>query len=139
MPPGTSVRFDMISKGQEKAVNLTLGELPNQPVAAATAAAATPANRRPKGTNIPLFGLAVAPTTGSIGVVITDLNANGPAADYGFEVGDVILEVAGKKVSSAGEIRNAIQAAEKSGRRTMLMRVKSGDATRYVTWLIARG
>ena len=38
-----------------------------------------------------------------------------------------------------GEIRDAIQAAEKSGRRTMLMRVKSGDASRYVTWPVARG
>jgi serine protease Do len=134
MAPGTSVKFNVISKGEEKTFTITLGELPNQ-----REAAATPGTREPKGTNIPQLGLAVAPRAGTDGVIVTDLDPDGPAADYGFETGDVILEVAGKKVASVGDIRNAIQAAEKSGRRTMLMRVKSGDATRYVTCPVARG
>jgi serine protease Do len=139
MAPGNSTKFDVLSGGQEKTVTITPGELPIQPVGTVSVPPATLANRGPKGTKIPQFGLAVAPRAGSGGVVVTDLDANGPATDYGFEVGDVILEVAGKKVSNVGEIRDAIQAAEKSGRRTMLMRVKSGDASRYVTWPVARG
>jgi serine protease Do len=51
----------------------------------------------------------------------------------------VILEVSGKKVGSAGDVRNAVQAAEKSSRRTVLMRVKSGDSTKYVTLPVGRG
>ena len=110
-----------------------------QPVGAVSVPSATLANRGPKGTKIPRFGLAVASKTGSNGVVVTDLDANGPAADYGFEVGDVILELAAKKVSNVGGIRDAIRAAEKSGRRRMLMGVKSGDTSRYVTRPVARG
>jgi serine protease Do len=108
-------------------------------VAGVVQPAATLANRGPKGTKIPRFGLAVTSKTGSNGVVVTDLDAKGPAADYGFEVGDVILELAAKKVSNVGEIRDAIRAAEKSGRRRMLMGVKSGDNSRYVTRPVARG
>jgi serine protease Do len=139
MAPGTSATFDVISKGQAKMVNITLAELPNQPVAAVAQTAATPTNRVQKGTHIPQLGLAVAAKAGSNGVVVTDLNPNGLAADYGFETGDVILEVAGKKIGSVSDIRNAIQAVEKSGRRTMLMRVKSGEAARYVTWPVTHG
>jgi predicted polyphosphate/ATP-dependent NAD kinase len=37
------------------------------------------------------------------------------------------------------DVRNAIQAVEKSGRRTVLMLVKSGDATKYITLPVSRG
>jgi serine protease Do len=53
--------------------------------------------------------------------------------------GDVILEVGGRKVANAGDVRNAVQAAEKSSRRTVLMRVKSGDGTKYVMLPVGRG
>jgi len=132
MAPGSSVKLTVVRKGQEKTVNITLGELPNQ-----REAAVTPNTREPRGTNIPQLGLAVAPKAG--GVVVTDLNPDGLAAEYGFKTGDVILEMAGKKVGSAGDVRNAIEAAQKSGKRTVLLRVKSGDATSYVTLPVGRG
>ena len=70
---------------------------------------------------------------------VTELEPNGPAAEHGFKPGDIILEVAGKKVATTGDLRTAIQAAEKSGKRTVLVRMKTGDATRYVTLPIHRG
>jgi serine protease Do len=134
MAPGTTVKLTVVRKGQEKAVDVTLGELPVQ-----REAAVTPSPQEPRGANIPQLGLTVAAKAGSDGVVVTNLDPDGVAAEHGFKTGDVILEVAGRKVGSAGEVRNAMQAAERSGRRTVLLRVKSGDATRYVTLPVSRG
>jgi serine protease Do len=133
MPPGTSAKLTVARKGQEKTVSVTLGELPEQ-----REAAVNPDNQ-PKSTNIPPLGLGVAPKAGSEGVVVTDVDDDGTAAEHGMKVGDVILEAGGKKVANAADLRNAVQAAEKSGKRTVLMRVKTGTTARYVTLPIGRG
>jgi serine protease Do len=134
LAPGTSVKLNLMRKGEEKTVNIMLGELPNQ-----REAAITPVTPEPRGTNIPQLGLSVAPKAGSGGLVVTKVNPDGLAAEYGFKTGDVILEMAGKKVTSAADVRNAIAAAEKSGKRTVLLRLKSGDNTRYLTVPLGRG
>jgi serine protease Do len=134
MPPGTAVKLTVVRQGQEKIITVTLGELPEQREAALTLPM-----REPKGSKIPQFGLSVVPRPGGDGMEVTELEPNGPAAEHGFKPGDIILEVAGKKVATTGDLRTAIQAAEKSGKRTVLVRMKTGDATRYVTLPIHRG
>ena len=44
----------------------------------------------------------------------------------------MILEVAGKAVSNPADVRKALDDARKDNKRTVLMRVKSGDGTRFV-------
>ena len=134
LAPGTTVKLTVMRKGQEKTINVTLGELPAQ-----REAALVPGTPEPRGGSIPQLGLTVAPKAGTEGVVVTNVDPDGAAAEHGFRTGDVILEVAGRKVANAGDVRNAVQAAEKSSRRTVLMRVKSGDATKYVTLPVGRG
>jgi serine protease Do len=65
-------------------------------------------------------------------VVVTNVDPNGIASDQGFQTGDVILEVAGKKVANPADVRNALSEAQKDGKRSILMRVKSGEATKFV-------
>jgi serine protease Do len=65
-------------------------------------------------------------------VVVTEVDPNGIASDQGVKTGDVILEVGGKKVADPADIRSALKDAQKDGKRTILMRVKSGDATKFV-------
>jgi serine protease Do len=136
MAPGTSVKLTVLHKAadkwSEKTVSLTLGELPNERVAKADVGRGTP-----NGTQVPRLGLTLAPAgqvagSGNEGVVVTDVDPNGLAADHGFKTGDVILDVANKKVSNPNEVRDAIRDAQKDGKRTVLMRVKSGDGTKYV-------
>src|SRR5207247_4874251 len=127
MAPGTSVKLSVLQKGQEKTITLTLGELPNQ-----REARVTPESREPAGVSVPRLGLTLAPAgevagSGSEGVVVTEVDANGVAAEQGFKTGDVILEVAGKKVGSPADVRNALTAAQKDGKRSVLARVKSGE------------
>ncbi len=57
---------------------------------------------------------------------------DGPAAEQGLKAGDVILSAGGKTVASVGELRKVLADAKKDGRTNVLMRVKSGNGTRFV-------
>ena len=76
---------------------------------------------------------------GNEGVVVTGVDSSGVAADHGFSTGDVILEVAGKIVSTPADVRKMIASARTDGKRTVLMRVKSGDNTRFVALPVGNG
>jgi len=60
------------------------------------------------------------------------VDPNGVAADHGFQVGDVILDVGGKSVANPGDVRKQLADARKEGKRALLFRVKSGEGTRFV-------
>ena len=51
----------------------------------------------------------------------------------------MILEVAGKNVTSAGDVREAIDAARTDNKNSVLMRVKSGGSSRFVALPLAKG
>ena len=70
---------------------------------------------------------------------MTDVDSSGTAAEHGFATGDVILEVAGKTVSTPGDVRKAIASVRTQGKRTVLMRVKKGDGTRFVALPVGNG
>jgi serine protease Do len=135
MAPGTSVKLGVIHQGQAKTMTLTLGTLPNEKEASTS----QEQNQRevPDGELLPKLGLTLAPSgkvsgSGNEGVVVTGVNADGVAAEHGFQVGDVILEVGGKTVSTLAEVRKSLADARSEGKHTVLFRVKSGDGTKFV-------
>ena len=67
------------------------------------------------------------------------VDPDGPAASQGFRSGDIILDVAGRRVASPEEVRKAFADARSSGKRTVLLRVKSGDNTRFLAVPVGRG
>src|SRR5438128_3533954 len=134
LPPGSTAKLTVWRKGEEKTFSVPLGELPNQREARGNT---MPDSSSPEGTDVPRLGLTVAPAgqvagSGSEGVVVTEVDPNGIASDQGVKTGDVILEVGSKKIASPSDVRTALTEAQKEGKRTILMRVKSGDATRFV-------
>ena len=72
-------------------------------------------------------------------MVVTGVDSSGVAADHGFSTGDVILEVAGKSVSTPADVREVIASARTDGKRSVLMRVKKGDNTRFVALPVGNG
>ncbi len=60
------------------------------------------------------------------------VNPDSPAADRGFQTGDVILDVGGKSVGNVGDVRKAVQEARASGKHDVLMRVKTPNGARFV-------
>src|SRR5665213_3648816 len=139
MAPKASVKLAILHKGTEKTVTLTLGELPNSKEASANVT--TPDNGN---VDLGKLGLTLAPAdrvagAGKQGVVVTGVDSSGIAADHGFTTGDVILEVAGNSVSSPADVRKEITSARTDGKRTVLLRVKSGHNTRFVALPVGNG
>jgi serine protease Do len=142
LAPGSTARLDVLHKGKSKLVSLTLGQLPN----AQEAKADVDGDRKgsANGTDVARLGLTVAPAdkvdgAGKEGVVVTKVDPKSPAADRGFKKGDVILEVAGKSVTNPGEVRDAIETARADKKNSVLMRLRSGDASHYVAVPLAAG
>jgi serine protease Do len=133
MAPGSTAKLTVWRNGEEKTFSMALGELPNQ----REARAMTPESSGREGTDVPRLGLTVVPAgqvagSGSDGVVVTQVDPNGLASEQGVKTGDVILEVGGKKVANPSDVRSALKDAQKDGKRSILMRMKSGDGTRFV-------
>ncbi|HZD89227.1 MAG TPA: Do family serine endopeptidase, partial [Pseudolabrys sp.] len=124
MAPNTKVKLSILHKGSEKTVTLALGQMPKE-----QEASNKPSNEQGNGgTNLAKLGLTLAPAArvagaGDKGVVVTAVDASGVAADHGFSTGDVILEVAGKSVSTPADVRKEIASARSSGKHAVLVRV----------------
>ncbi len=133
MSPGTPVKLGVIRGGEEKTFTLTLGTLPDQ-----REANAAPELFQPKSTSVAQLGLSVTPQPGG-GVAISKVEPDGLAAERGLKTGDVIIEAGGRQVAAAADLQNAIEAARKAGRRSLLLQIKSGNATRFVAVPVGRG
>ena len=147
IPPGTTVKLAVMREGKERNVDVLLAKLPEDRTADRTEPRGRDRGDRERERDRvtePRLGLSMAPAksvagSGDIGVVITDVKPDGPAAERGLKSGDVILEVAGKAVSTPADVRDAFAAARTGGKAVVLMRVKTEQGTRFVTVPVGRG
>lgn len=100
-------------------------------------------NSRPAGTDVASLGLTLESATkvagsGPDGLVVTNVDPDGVASEHGVKTGDVILDIAGNKVAAPADVNKAISDAQKNGKRTILMRLKSDTVTKFVALPIAR-
>jgi serine protease Do len=130
LPPNSPVKLDILRQGEARAVTVTLAQMPNEQTASAGPETQSPSH------GVPHLGLTVAPAAGAgagqTGVVVTAVDPDGPAAEAGFETGNVILDVGGKAVTDANDIAKALREAQAQGKHDVLMRVKSGDTMHFV-------
>jgi serine protease Do len=135
LAPGDSVKLMVLRDGTDRAVTLNLGKLPNGDQASVESEI---------GADTPRLGLTIAPAgavegAGRTGVVVTSVDPDGAAAARGLKQGDVILEVAGRRVVSPDDVSEAVKAARTQKRSSVLMRIRSGDASRFVAVPFANG
>ncbi|GJD41172.1 MULTISPECIES: Do family serine endopeptidase [Methylobacterium] len=131
LKPGAKVELAYLRAGKSDTATVELGALPNDPKAGNDNRSSSTSDGQPR------LGLSLAPAAqvgaGDEGVAVMDVDPDGPAAAKGIEQGDIILDVAGSSVSKPSEIAERIKAAEASGRKAVLMRVKSTKGvTRFV-------
>ncbi len=128
--PGQTATLEVFRDGSHETVTLRVAKMPER----------TGAEKRPGGerhTGAASLGLRLAPAAavageGTHGVVVTDVDPDGAAAERGVHTGDIILDVAGKAVDNPFEVRDAVEEARSAGKQAVLMRIKSGDTARYV-------
>jgi serine protease Do len=133
--PGTTVQLTIVRDGKDMQVPVKLEQLPND-VASADRKGSDDSEQGDTA-GLPRLGLSLAPAkgvagAGGEGVVVTDVDPDGPAADRGIKAGDVILDVGGKPVSTPADVRAGLAEARKENRKAVLMRVKSEQGTRFV-------
>jgi serine protease Do len=130
LKPGAKVDLAYLRGGKADTATITLGALPADGTKVAT--------RDSDGANgQPRLGLNLAPAAdvglADQGVAVVEVDPDGPAAAKGIEQGDLILDVGGKSVSRPSDVTAQIRAAESSGRKAVLMRIKNGKGvTRFV-------
>ncbi|MGE3841160.1 MAG: DegQ family serine endoprotease [Vicinamibacterales bacterium] len=110
--PGTAVTLKVWRDGRERTVKATLGELPQEQQRAETGA---PDNDKGR------FGLAIEPLTNDVarqlgvspdaGVLVADVDPDGPAAEAGIQSGDVIEQVNGTDVHDVNALKSALNGA----------------------------
>jgi serine protease Do len=134
MAPGTQVELGIIRQGENKIVALTLGQLPSP---ASELQTGDEKLKTPEDSTDPSsLGLTLVPGQSlrpkTEGVIVTEVDPEGIAAERGFQPGDVILDVAGNSVSQPSEVKKALSDAHSKSRRNVVARVRSGDSTRFV-------
>jgi serine protease Do len=137
--PGTEIKLTITRDGKQQDLTATLDEFDQESARSTTPGrdgdAPGPQEQGGK------LGLSLEPMTpetarrlglesGSEGVVVTDVDPNGPAAEEGVNRGDVILEINRKAVNSAADVRAALEA---SGDKPVLLLISRRGQTIYLT------
>jgi serine protease Do len=140
--PGNTVKLNVLQKGEDKVLSMTLGQLPNTVEAKADIDGGDKGSSS-RGSDVPRLGLTVSPASsvagaGKDGVVVTGVDPKSAAAERGFKEGDVILEVAGKSVTNPGDVREAIVAAHNDNKNSVLIRVRSNGSSKFVAVPLAK-
>lgn len=138
LTPGAKVTLSVSRQGEQKTISLALQQMPDQK----QAKAGTP--KEPAGNDVPNLGLTLAPASaipgaGGEGMVVTNVDPDGSAAEQGLQTGDVILDVGGKTVGSVADMRKVLADVQGRGRSSVLMRVKSSGSTRFVALPLRQG
>jgi serine protease Do len=129
--PGKTVELTYLRGGVEKTTKVKLGQLPEEKTERPQFGGAE------KGSEFSALGIEVMPASevrgsGAEGLYVTAIDPEGAAAQKGIRRGDVILEAGGHPLSSKADLVAAFETAKKEGRKSVLLRVKSPDGTRFL-------
>jgi serine protease Do len=134
-------------------VMVRVGELDENDQVAAVPAKTDP-NPQPRGgttSKLDALGIALAPISQELrqkfeidqnttqGVVVVEVEQNGPAAEKGVIPGDIIVEVGQEEVKSPADIKAKVDKARQSGRKSVLLLVDRRGEMRFIALRIDKG
>ena len=130
LKPETVTRLKVLRDGRERVVEVMLGKQPGTQQASIE-------QESPEATKLGELGLELAaadhvPGAAGKGVVVVGVDDGSEADAKGLRVGDVIMEVGGKKVREPQDVADGIQEAAGKQRNAVLLRVQSGERQRFV-------
>ncbi|HRJ01550.1 MAG TPA: Do family serine endopeptidase [Hyphomonas sp.] len=146
----TQNKFDILRDGKSQSINVTVGERPDDPLAASRA---TPGgNNRAEpgapsaipGSLLSNFGVRLMPMDdetrvrlglrpGDTGLAITEVVKDGVFEKAGFVEGIVVLEANGRAVPTVEAFERAVSEARAANRSKILLAIRVGQVTNYRT------
>ncbi len=158
-PIGASVPIELVRDGTRRTVTATISQRPAESVVQARAGLTPDATETADGKTTPgaesaraSLGITLQPLTAQMrqqlkipdtvrGVVVAGINPASDAATNGLQRGDIILQINQRPTTTPAEAAEAVDAARKAGRDTVLMLVQRGtNPPRYVgIKLMAKG
>lgn len=136
---GKNAVIEIVRSGKERKLRIKVAKLPDADQAMEEKAAMPPHALA----KVKLLGLdlvAITPDVRALykldadaqGVLVTDVAPSSAAADKAIKPGDIVVGAAQGEVKTPGEIAAAVEEAKKAGRKSVLLRLRSGGAPRFV-------
>lgn len=127
--PGTVINLRLLRNAQEMSIDVTVGEH--------SRTANARSEKQPEPGEKSALGLTLAPArsisgAGDEGVVILDVKPGRGALDGGLQVGDIILAVSGRGISTAADLNRMVDEARTRAKRTILVRIKRAGTMSFV-------
>jgi serine protease Do len=146
--PGETVDAIVWRDGSRTTVAVEVGHLKEEPTQVASAPAKEKSDSREQ--EIDQLGLNVAGISDAMrekykltedvkGVVVTGVDADGPAAEKGLQPGDRIIQVSQEDVTEPDDVKRKVDQAKSQGRKSVLLRVQSERGLRFVAIRIDQG
>jgi serine protease Do len=134
---GKSVAVKLLRQGKEMTVMAEVGRLEDGEKLVADQDSGDKGETGPAPAVVTALGMTVSSMTDELrakyaidadikGAVVTEVAAEGPAADKLLQAGDVITEAGEKEVTGAADISTAIEAAKTAGKSSVLLLVAKG-------------
>jgi serine protease Do len=133
--------------GHLQTLQVTVAEMPDDEKQAKAETAHKPAAN--PATDFSALGLKLSPLTDELrskyhidaqqkGIVVTDVQQDGPAATRGLKAGDVIVEVAQQAVAAPSDMEKLLDDARTKNKKTVLVLVQGADGFRYTPLPVTR-
>jgi serine protease Do len=134
-PPGSIVILGIRKKGREEWIAVMAGR---SPMHAEVSPLPTPKSEAGNNEDRPQLGLkllalgALGGTEERQGVMVVEVEPGGLAAGRGIDPGDLILDVADEAIGAPEDVFRLVNTAKSAGKRSVLMRIKSGDTAKFI-------
>jgi serine protease Do len=139
VPPNAVVILGVRKKGRQEWVAVTTGQVPVPPQTPPPVAhnddSDASTDHAEEGPPLGLKLLALSALDGSEGrhgVMVVEVEPGGLAAGHGIDPGDLILDVADEAIGAPEDLYRLVDTAKSAGKRSILLRIKSGDIAKFV-------
>ncbi len=142
IPPFSMAILGIRKKGRQGWVAVTMGQAPapraepapltarNDDGVDGSGAEHPPSSQPPLG--LKLLALGELDGSDRRGVMVVEVDPGGLAAGHGIDPGDLILDVADEAIGAPEDVYRLVDTAKSAGKRSILMRIKSGDTAKFV-------
>lgn len=143
---GRKVEVEVWRKGERKTFDVTIAELDEE--AAQVASAETPSE--PQNKDVDTLGMKLSAITPELrqqfdfgedvsGVVVTEVDGDGSAAEKGIRPGDIVVEVQQEAVTSPQQVLDKVKAVQKENKRSVLLLLQRAGEKRFVAVRLDNG